>query len=518
MKRCGACLRFTALAAFVLGVFAAVGGAACGQGKPQQLAASAGPTDAVYHSPYVAELTILEKIWRGPPVKGIEDFFTVTGTLEGRSITAPTHLFGPVNVIPYSSQDNISDAAGAAVERGDAEIAKAFPPGAVGFAIKHHRPEHRELSADNASQDKENFKLQDSHISAVVGVMRDGQRGAVTLNNPQDYEQGRFGSPAYSMIFVRPTYPKYLSAAQKIAFNDNIRTMLAGFNAVSHFPGDYNGGDPLSANNVEKVRVHAAMMVRAITGDADARRFFQDPANQIYCAELAFLSASAGIIAPLNAMTFIPLVGRETWDKFVREVKTHNAGGASAFTALNRNGLVKLVRLSLAPDELQAAAQYAPQPIRAAESQRLAWQPMTMSDIVDQSLRSHVPREQLGEKLAPFQGAILARMKPGLLESLGMERLPETDARRRAAEALFDEIVAVVSQTHRSYAEFRRKLEPLLARARKITGPRGGDGAGLFAPPLLFHVVGQGKHPGGLLGLEYVGHGIHFSAVRIGRP
>lgn len=55
-------------------------------------------------------------------------------------------------------------------------------------------------------------------------------------------------------------------------------------------------------------------------------------------------------------------------------------------------------------------------------------------------------------------------------------------------------------------------MTPLLDQARQITGPRG-DGNGLFTPPSLFHVVAQGKQPGGLLGLEYVGHGVHFSLV-----
>ena len=36
----------------------------------------------------------------------------------------------------------------------------------------------------------------------------------------------------------------------------------------------------------------------------------------------------------------------------------------------------------------------------------------------------------------------------------------------------------------------------------------------LFVPPALIHFVAKGHCSGGLLGVEYVGHGLHFSLVR----
>jgi hypothetical protein len=359
--------------------------------------------------------------------------------------------------------------------------------------------------------------LQDTHISVVVGVNRNGQPGAITVNNPQYYENGRFGNAFYTPIFVRPVYPRYLNAGQLAAFNDNLRTVLIGFNAVTHVTErDYNGADPLAANTVEKVRRHTAMMVRAIAGDPDGAKFFKEPDHQVYCSELAFLAASAGVIVPLNAKTMAPMVGEEVWKRFVQEVNAHNAGKTSAFTRDNANRLVRLVRLTLAPEDLEPGGQYAAAEDRAAELQRLAFRPMTMSDMIEHFLRTHVPREQLGEQLAPAQGALLARMKPALLQSLGLEQLPPTDGRRKAAEALLDWIVAVVSKPHASYEEFRKEIAPVLAEARRAVGPLGDEGAGLFTPPSLFHVVAEGKHAGGVLGLEYVGHGLHFSTVRRG--
>jgi len=477
----------------------------------------AGKCDGAGDAPaFVADLDAVASTWPGEtPIESIEDAFRVRVDLGEHQLVADTHLFGvPVNVIPYHNDDGVTDVDGNPVERGDAVIAQYFPPGAIGIGVKHHRPEHRILSLDGADPTtmKEHFKLQDTHIEVVVGVERDGEPGAITLNNPQSYEGGRFGSASYPMIFLQPSYPEWLSAEQQTRFRDNIRTMLAGFNAVSEFPGDYNGGDPLAARNPEEVRRHAAMMVRAIAGDEEARAWFEEEANQIYCAELAHVSFSAGLVAPLNARTFVPIVGEETWAAFVSEVEKHTAGENSAFTEMNDNEHVGLVDLALAPEELDAAAAYAPAESRADE--RLAFQPMTMADIVQQFMATHMPRRELGESIAPLQGAVLSQMKPGLLETMAMDELPAEDPRRMAVEALFAEIVDVVSTPHADYGAFREALAPLMSRARAMTGPRDGSGNGLFVPPSLMHVIAQGRHPGGLLGLRYVGHGVHYSMVR----
>src|SRR5262245_768222 len=336
------------------------------------------PTD-VYVSPYVADVAKMNAIWPSSmPMQKVEDAYGVLVDLGTAKFPAPTHLFGaPVNVIPYSNEDGVVDAAGKTQARGDAAIAKAYPRGVVGYAIKHHRPEHRTLSpSDIQANLKEQVKLQDTHIEIVVGVSRDGEPGAVTLNNPQTYEQGFFGTPQYSMVFVKPDWPSYLDANLIKVFNDNVRTMIAAFNTVSNFPGDYNGGDPLAANNVDKLREHVKQMILAVGGDTAAQDFFKDPKNLIYCAELAFVGTSAGLHFPLNDTTMVPLVGQDAWNKFKAEVDKHNRGETSAFTTLNQNTRVKYVDLALAPNDLRAMPSYAPN--SADESKKLAFLPMTM--------------------------------------------------------------------------------------------------------------------------------------------
>ncbi len=512
---------------------------------------------------YTVDMNALNGLWaHGSQLATVEDAFRVAVKVGPQTVPADTHLFGPegqrdVVAIPYHDLDaegtlspaalaesaglsdlpSPVDAAGNPIARGDAELSRYFAPGEIGYAIKHHRQEHRVLQMQGAGPEmKENFKLQDTHIELVVGVTRDGQPGVVTLNNPQgypgDYVPGRFGDEGYPMIFVRPEFPGYLSTDVQRAFVDNIRTMMVGFNAVSEFPGNYNGGDPLGARNPERVREHVKNMVLAIAGTGAARTaataYFANPENQVYCAELGHVATTAGLLVPLNRASLQSLgLPTKVINKFARYVATQPDTAereATPFVQMNENQMVTYVDMTMAPDSLQPAASYAPSDIRAAEEAKLAFGPMTMADIVERFMATHLPRRTLGEQLAPMQGAVLEAMKPGLLETMGMDQLPASDPKRMAVEALFGALVAKVKTPYASYEAFRADLAPLMDQARMITGPRGDSGAGLFVPPSMYHVIAldaenpppnnQGWHLRGLVSLRYVGHGIPFSAMR----
>lgn len=480
-------------------------------------------------SNYDVDMAGANAIWNpAVPFEKPADIWTALVRIGDKTIPAPTHLFGDtINIIPYSNEDGVKDAAGKVFERGDQEIAKVFAPGQVGIGLKMHRPEKRVVDlndADPASM-KEDFKLQDTHIELVVGVAKaeHGKPGAITLNNPQNYENGRFGNEVYSMIFLRPKVPAY-AAAQEKEYNANTLAALVGFNAVTNFPGDYNGGDPLGAKDPEKLGIYVDQMVRAIGGDTEAQAWFTTEENQVYCAELAFIAYSAGIHTPLTKSFMEPRVGAAAWKKFTDQVKLHNKGvkefqstgsiseaNMSNFLRLNANKRVGMVEITLPKSSLKPITALNP-----ADAGKMAFLPMTMSDIVREFMRTHIPREKLGEQLAPVQGAVLAKMKPGLFEQMKMDDMPDTDPRKVAVSQLFDKIVEVVSTPFGSYAEFQQAIEPLMEQARSITGPRPGDetGTGLFAPPSLYHSVAQGHHNGGIMSIQYEGHGVHVKAVR----
>lgn len=461
-----------------------------------------------------------------PKLSSVEELFQATIEVNGAPpMLARTHIFhDPIRIIPYADDDDIFDAAGNPVPRGDAAIAAYFPPGEVGFSIKHHRPLHRTLKLDEDADDlKEDIKLQDTHIGIVIGVNRAGRPGAITCNSPQDYMDGRFGAANYPMIFVRPRFPSFVDPATRKLFMDNLRTMIVAFNAVSVFPSEYNGGDPLGARDPRRIREHVAMMLRAVTGDPDAQAYFASDEHKLYCAELAFVATSAALLVPLNeqnAMSVLqefgnsPTRAQQVWIKFQQEIALHNRGQQSAFIAMNDNKLVRLVQLAdgKALEKLKPLPEYAGATAKAAMEGQLAFPPMTISDIIESFLKIYVPRQELGERVAPVQAAMLRAMKPGLLEAAAMAK--GSDAAQKLS--LFtDRVIAVVDKSYGNYDEFRRALDPYLAMGRAISGSRPGDDSGaLFVPPMLFHLVARGDRQGGLISLDYVGHGLHYNIVR----
>ena len=494
----------------------APGGESSSSDRPEGCFGKCDGTEMVFESEYVANLEKLSQIFPNDkaPLSTIADAFSVVVDLGQNKIKAPTHLFGAdVQVIPYGDEDNVTDAVGNPVARFDSEIAKAYTPGIVGIGVKHHRPEFRYFSVADASADmKEHFKLQDTHIELVVGVQREGAPGAITINNPQTYQDGLFGGKTYPMMFLQATFPEYVKAQER-AFNDNILNWLMVFGAVSEFPGDYNGGDPLAAYNSEKVLEHAINGIKAITGDTEAHEWFQKDENMIYCAELAYISHNAGILVPLTKAFMAPHVGEEVWAAYTAEVDKHNAGQPNAFMTMNSNDMIKYVRTTATPEDLQPLWTYAPADQQTDAKSRLAFAPMTASHIVEHFMRLTFPREELGEGMAAVQGGMLAKMKDGLLEQMGMDGLPAEHPARAAASGLYDKIVETVSVQYEDYTAFRKAIQPLLDQAGQLTGPRPGDnGKGYYVPPSLYHIIAQGKHPGGLLGVGYVGHGVHWSA------
>lgn len=477
---------------------------------------------------------------------GLEEAFTLQMQLGSKTYNVGSHLFGgKVNPIPYGDEETVVDASGHK-HRGDDAVAQYFPPGAIGFAIKHHRPFHRVLRMQaevnpnlplselagkplpgplSVSREpglgmaKEEIKLQDTHIEIVMGVMRDGKPGVITVNNPQDYQEGGFGdeniSGDYPMVFTRPVLPAYVPEKIRALFIENIRTMAVGFNTVSKFPPNYDGGDPLAANTPEKVREHVKMMVKAVAGNEEARDYFRRPENFMYCAELAFVSTTAGLLVPLNQKSMEQLgVAPEEWEQFKVQVALHNQHDAekpSFFVRHNRNFRLHLIQLADLSqlETLKPVAEYSDVP--GKEGQKLAFQPMTMADIVEGFMRLDFPRKEMGEDLAPYQARALVLMKPGLLQMMALDPL---SPQAMAVSMLYDQIVATVEKKYASYDAFRAAVAPLLQKARGISGPIG-TGQGLFTPPSLFHFVLKGINTeGGLITLQYVGHGLHYSLVK----
>ena len=487
-------------------------------------------------SDWEADLQALGEAFPDPsgnaPIESVDDLYSVVMQLGGQTLTAPTHLFGrQTRVVPYGDIEPVETAGGTTIERRDRAVAKLYRPGEVGIAVKHHRPEHRFFKmSDSTGKLKEQFKLQDTHGMFPIGVERDGAPGAVTMNNPQTYQDGLFGSPDYQMMFFKPVYPGYLEPQQRAMVVDNVRNWLMVMASVTEFPGDYNGNDPLAAASPERVRTYARQGIRAIAGDEEAIEWFSKDENLLYCSELGYMSFTLGARIPMTESYLSDLVDTTTWEAFQAEVKKHNeaiaalqAGEADAFAEppsqfekLNRNDKIRYVELAESiPEQLQPIYEYAPTAeMREQEAKKMAFAPMTAADLVDQFLRIYIPRRKIGEQIAPLQGGLLEQMKPGLFELMGIGRLPEDDPRRQKMDQLYAQLVEIVKTEHEDYEAFRRALKPLLEKARQVTSSRPGAEVSLYAPPSIYHSIAKGTHDGGLIDVRYAGHGIHWNHVR----
>jgi hypothetical protein len=468
--------------------------------------------------------------------------------LPGGSDMVGTHVFKnpakhnqrvPTVIPAHDNLGQVSFASGGKLVRGDHALAKKLRPGQFAFMI-HQRQAHPDYAKGKVDlttpaggdQSKELSKLWDTHISIAVGVKRSqnipGRKkkkaGVVTLNMPQGYPGGDHGAGrlglydsgqwAYgNLTMAVPKFPSYVNKSKQKAFTKNMRTMLAGFDAVSVFPGDYNGGDPLTVKTPADVQKAVKMMVQGVAGTSAekqaARTFFSNPKNKIYCAELAYTAASAALHVPLNDANVVQKLGvsQATWKRFKLEIGKHNSGQASAFTTEGsaENPMIKNVKIGVSPASLKPMPEYAPAAKRAAERQKMAFAPMTAADIVANALAVQFPRSKWGEQAGSrVQADAWNAMKQGIMAQLqgNGDRGGMTPEQRTAVNTLLQGVGQVISTPHANYSAFRQAIKPLLDQARRIPGLQ-------FTPPHLFHLNMKAADRTwvnkGLLGLEYGG-------------
>ena len=442
--------------------------------------------------------------------------------------------FEPSVIPAHDSPEKVKMANGATLVRGDSELAKHVKPGEFAFVVHQRQgnPQYANGVLDVTEGNgggggfTEATKLQDTHLAIMVGVKRRieglkrAKAGTITLNMPQGYPGGEFdagrfglyeGGPwAYSnLTLLKPKYPSYVGRSEQHHYAKNMRTMLAGFNAVAHFPGDYNGGDPLSVKTPDEVRRAVKMMINGLAGNgteqAASKAFFADTQNQLYCAEYGFTSVNAALQVPLNDTNVLALgVRPETWTKFKQEIGKHNSGKVSVFTSRNsaENEQIKHLKIGVAPKTLKPMHEYAPAEIRSAERAKMALAPMTGADIIANFLAVQFPRQKWGESVgSQVQGDAFKAMRPVLVDQINSNgQVPAEQAAQ--LEGLLDGIGKVIATDHGSYKNFRTAIAPLRQAAAGLPGLR-------YAPPHLFHLAAlnpertwTGK---GLIGLAYEG-------------
>ena len=454
-------------------------------------------------SNYTVDMEKARQLWRADYAK-LSDLFSSKIMLpDGKVIFTPTHMMGQaeadVKLIAYNDRDEIFQK----------DITRFVQPDEIAISIKHHSP-------SPSDDGKEKIKLQCTHIQIAVGVMAEGKPGVLSVNNPQDYQAGLFGAPNYPMIFIRPIFPSGLSDSQITDYINNIRTWLVIANTFTHFPGDYNGGDPLGTRNVEQVKQLGDNLLDALLGKREALDWLASPLNRVYCAELAHVSLNLGLHYPLNSRFADP----QRFEKIKEKIDS------KTFVEQNDNSYIHFVSLCTAPEDLEPITEAAD--IADAEpvphysrwfDRNLGVKPFNVPNMLEKYLQFSIPRDELGEEVAAVQAAVLKECQPAVFTALGLKNLPDSDKKKIFAATLYEDIVKCVGTRHESYDSFREAISPLLDKAAEIASPRD-DGFGAFIPPHCFLVRAaesiKGRTDIGLLKWQYMGHGLHESILQTG--
>lgn len=293
---------------------------------------------------------------------------------------------------------------------------------------------------------------------------------------------------------------------------DNITAWMAIANTFSVFPrGAFNGKDPLLTTDLEKIIIMGEQLLKALMGEKAAFAWLRRPENRVYCGELIHLGLNLGIYYPLTPTH----LGEEKYAVLKRRLADPGVWRN------NRNPYIRQMKLSLPPDGLKPLEQVcdfsrehiSPQPYF---DPRLAIQPFTLADMLEVFVRMTVPREELGEKVAGLQVEQLEKIKSEFFKATGKEDMSAEDWHRRQIDEFYQKLIAVVGKEYSNYQEFAGRLEPFVRAARHFPEQFGTLNA--FMPPHCFLVRAreslQGKPRQGVLGWQYLGHGLHRTLLK----
>lgn len=446
-------------------------------------------------SNYSINLEQANNLWPHNHTK-LSDLFTSKIILpNGKAISTPTHMIGQVEadikLIAYND-DN---------EQFQEDVARFVKPNEVAIAIKHHSPN---------PEVKEKMKLQCTHIQIVVGVMSGGKAGVLTVNNPQGYQAGLFGAADYPMIFIKPVFPSVLSNDKIIDYVNNIRTWLVIANTFTHFPSNYDGGDPLATRNVEQVKQLGNKLLSALLGDQEAVDWLESPLNQVYCAELAHVALNLGLHYPLNSH----FVEQEHFELVKQQIIRKD------FIKQNENPYIGSVSTCVAPDDLVPIIDVINADSASSSGsfdKNLAIKPLTVANIIEKYIQFSVPRKELGEEISNIQAAMLKECQSAVFTALGVGQLPHDSENRMLVSKLYEEIISCVEKTYENYNQFEEAISPLLDKTKAIVSPRD-NGEGAFIPPHCFLIRAtesiKGRTDIGVLKWQYIGHGLHESILK----
>lgn len=408
---------------------------------------------------------------------------------DGEKVQSYPHLIGykegEVRVVAYDDSrgpDQLS-------------LVKAMGERQIAISIKHH--------AQSPSNDHlEIMKLQCTHAQLVV---RSGNK-VITLNNPQNYQSGLFGDTSYPMIFFTPSFPEQLSREEIIDCEKNIIAWSALINTFSHFPGDYNGGDPLTAKSLQEAHLFGKKVLDAFAGKTEAIQWLEQEDNKLYCAEMVFLALTLGTTFPLNEQFLAPDVLNSLREAFLDK----------KLSSLNSNPQLSEINIELPRFSFQPFKQASEEIVKNGFGDGLAIQPMLVTDMITSFIKYSVPRKDRGEKCGKYQVELLQHSKLFLKQFLPHQEIQDPNSK---INILIKKLEVVLMVEYESYEVFQASLKDTLFEIEEEVAIIS-TASNMFIPPHTFLVRALEKKTEnkvkGLLGIDYLGHGIHQSLVNEG--
>ncbi len=467
-------------------------------------------------SRYDIDLEKVRQVWQCR-ADSLLDLFCTRNTFHGaQPVIAPTHTLGlaepDIRLIAF---DNPGAEDPEADESEQPDIARFIAPGEFAVVIRYR---YRNNSRDPLDE----IKLRCFHSQVAIGVERNGKAGVISLANPQRFfrkrnkrrtPHGLFGAPAHVLIFLKPVFPGKLDALEIRRYVDNITAWTAIANTFSVFPNRerFNGKDPLATIDLEKVATLGDRLLEALLGEEAAFKWLNSPENRVYCGELIHLGLNLGLYHPLSRAH----LGEEKY----AAVKSRLAGPGAL--SENPNHYIRQMKLALAADELKpidracdfSGEHISPEPYFDA---RLAVQPFTLADMLEVFVQMTVPREEMGEKVAPLQVQLLEKIKPEFFKAAGNGEMPPDDPNRAQIELFYQKLISVVGREYGDYQGFIARVAPFLRAAREF--PEQFKALNAFMPPHCFLARAQeylqGKPRQGILGWQYLGHGLHRKLLK----
>jgi hypothetical protein len=337
------------------------------------------------------------------------------------------------------------------------------------ISIKHH-------AFNPCDSLTETLKFQCTHAQAVI---KNGKDFVFTINNPQDYESGRFGKSNYPMIFVRPVLTDRISTELKKDYYQNIKNWLLLLNTYTEFPSDYNGGDPLNGSYIKDIKRFGDLILGKIligTSEFDAEL----SKHPVYCAELIYLALNLGLYYPLNREEFLDIE-----DNLGDILNDNDNPFIDKFPFLlceNLEPINKVLGFDIIDNELF--------------SDNLAIRPLTSGEMLTNFFKESINSTDLYKlssiKRTEFICSILNKFNNSTIEF-------NIEAQEQ------DMLLNVIAKEYESLESFNMSLFRILNLVESKMNKNK------FIPPHTFIQRIQNNSANNIMNFEYVGHGLHDS-------